>query len=66
MSGPIKRNKTPRNSPHDWQKVVEEMKGAASSDLANLVIVEIPDDTEFEIDDYDGMESIHETHKSWG
>ena len=30
-----------------------------------LKIVEIPDDVEWEIDDYDGIETIHEVHRSW-
>lgn len=37
----------------------------ASAGLAKLRIVEIPDDVKFEIDDYDGIESIHEIHRSW-
>ena len=37
----------------------------SSGSLAELRIVEIPDDVEWEIDDYDGMESIHETHRVW-
>jgi hypothetical protein len=32
---------------------------------AKLKIVEIPDGTQYEIDDYDGKESIHEVHESW-
>lgn len=32
---------------------------------AALAIVEIPDDIEWEIDEYDGRESVHETHRSW-
>lgn len=37
----------------------------ASSRLANLKIVDIPDGIEFEINDYDGIESVHELHRSW-
>jgi hypothetical protein len=37
----------------------------ASSGLAEIRIVEIPDDVQFEIDDYDGIESVHELHRSW-
>jgi hypothetical protein len=33
---------------------------------AELKVVNIPDGVEFEIDDYDGMETIHEAHRSWG
>jgi len=28
-------------------------------------VVDIPDDIEYEIDDYDGIESVHEAHRSW-
>jgi hypothetical protein len=46
-------------------RVVEELGEEASGKMAKLHIVEIPDGVEYEIDDYDGMESIHETHRSW-
>lgn len=45
--------------------VVEELGSEANGSCANLEIVEIPDDIEWEIDDYDGQESIHEVHRSW-
>ncbi len=34
-------------------------------ELSKLQIVSIPDGVSFYIDDYDGMESIHEDHRSW-
>jgi hypothetical protein len=37
----------------------------ASAEFAQLKIVEIPDGIEYEIDDYDGMETIREKHRSW-
>ena len=37
----------------------------ASGSFAELKIVEIPDDVEYYIDDYDGIESIHEVHRIW-
>ena len=37
----------------------------ASGNLASLEIVDIPDGVEWEINDYDGMESVHESHRSW-
>ena len=37
----------------------------ASGELSKLSIVEVPDDIQWEIDDYDGMESVHELHRSW-
>lgn len=33
--------------------------------FAELKIVKIPDDVQWEIDDYDGIETIHEVHRSW-
>ena len=44
---------------------VEKLGQKASGPMANLVIVEIPDDVKWELDDYDGQESIHEKHRSW-
>ncbi len=46
-------------------QVVEELGGAASGSLSKLEIVEIPDDVEWEIDDYDGMERVAESHRTW-
>jgi len=33
--------------------------------LAEISIVEIPDSIEWSIDEYDGIESIHEEHEVW-
>lgn len=51
-------------------QVVEELgpdkhREGASGRCAQLHIVEIPDGVQYEIDEYDGMESIHEIHRSW-
>jgi hypothetical protein len=46
-------------------QVVEELGKEANGMFANLKVVEIPDGIEYEIDDYDGQESIHEVHRSW-
>ena len=45
--------------------VVKELGDKANGNCASLDIVEIPDGVEYEIDDYDGSESIHERHRSW-
>lgn len=37
----------------------------SSGDHADIQIIEIPDDVEWEIDEYDGIETIHEKHRSW-
>jgi len=46
-------------------RVVEELGKKANGAFANLEVVEIPDGVDWEIDDYDGMETIHEKHRSW-
>lgn len=46
-------------------EVVEELGEEASGTFANLSVVEIPDDIDWEIDDYDGVETIHEKHRVW-
>lgn len=53
-----------RTDPHLIQ-VVEEMGSDADGACAKLAIVEIPDGVEWEIDEYDGNESISEKHRSW-
>ena len=47
-------------------RVVEELGDAASAPHATLRVVTVPVGVQWEIDDYDGMESIHEAHRSWG
>ncbi len=46
-------------------EVVERLGEAANGAHASLRVVEIPDDVEWEIDEYDGVETIHEKHRSW-
>lgn len=53
-----------RNDPKLIQ-VVEELGEAASGSLSKLRIVEIPNGVDWEIDNYDGMESVKEVHQSW-
>lgn len=48
-------------------QVIEELgTDVASSDLAALKIVEIPDGVEWKLDEYDGQEWIAEVHRTWG
>ena len=44
-----------------------ETKGSdwCSGHYAKLKVVEIPDNVEWEIDDYDGVETVEEVHRSW-
>lgn len=50
----------------DLIKVIDEFGKEVNSNYSELKIIEIPKDVEYEIDEYDGMESIHEVHRSWG
>ena len=47
-------------------KCVEKFGEAASGELSKLKVVEIPDGISWHINDYDGMETIHEDHDVWG
>lgn len=50
----------------DLVKVVETLgEEKSSGSLSKLRIVEIPDGVDWELDEYDGIESIHEVHRSW-
>lgn len=57
-------NRDSRTDP-DLIAVVKKMGAAANGECATLEVLEIPDGIEYEIDEYDGMESIHEKHRSW-
>jgi hypothetical protein len=46
-------------------EVVEKLGKDASGNLAELDVVEIPDDVTYEIYDYDGVETVHEAHRVW-
>jgi hypothetical protein len=67
----VKRGgKDPRNSESDrcdplLIQVIEEMGNAASGDFSKVRIVEVPDEVDWEIDEYDGYEHIAEKHRTW-
>lgn len=46
-------------------EVVEELGERANSPFSKLVVVDIPDGMEYEIDDYDGVETLHQKVKKW-
>ena len=45
--------------------VVEELGEKANGECAELKIVEIPDDVEWTIEEYDGNEWVAEKHRTW-
>jgi len=45
--------------------VVKALGEKASARLSHLTIVKVPADAKWKIDDYDGMESVEEEHRSW-
>jgi hypothetical protein len=53
-----------RNNPY-LIAVIEELGAAADGKNARLKVIEIPDDVNWEISDFDGMETIHEKHREW-
>lgn len=46
-------------------EVVEELGQKASGPCGELRIVEIPDDLDYVIDEYDGIETLHQRVKEW-
>lgn len=46
-------------------KLVKVLKERANGRFSSLKIVEIPDDIEWEIEEYDGLEWISEKHRTW-
>ena len=46
-------------------EVVEHLGDLANGRYSKLKVVEVPDDIKWYIHDYDGVESVHECHRSW-
>lgn len=46
-------------------QAIEELGNEASGSFSVLKIVEIPDDVEWVIEEYDGMEWVAEVHRTW-
>lgn len=45
---------------------VEKLGKASWGKCSRLKVVDVPDDVEWYIDEYDGWESVHEKHRIWG
>jgi hypothetical protein len=57
-------DQVPRNDPN-LVKVVENMGKEASGECAELIVVEIPDDVDPILNEYDGWERFEEPHRTW-
>lgn len=44
---------------------VETLGSKANGCFAELKVVEVPDNITWEIDEYDGVETIEEVHRTW-
>lgn len=44
---------------------VEKLGEDANGDFAELKVVDIPDDIEWTIEEYDGIEWVSEKHRTW-
>jgi hypothetical protein len=53
-----------RNDPVLVQ-VVEELGEEADGDYGQLKVVDIPEDVQWDINDYDGKEWVAEVHRTW-
>ena len=54
----------PRDDPY-LIKIVRDLGMAANGAHANLKIVEVPPDVEWQIEEYDGNEWVAEKHRIW-
>lgn len=45
--------------------IVEELCEESYGKRSKLKVIEIPDDIDYYISDYDGIESVHENHRIW-
>ena len=49
----------------DLIAIFEEMGHLTNGSYSRLKIVEVPDDVEWEVDEYDGKEWVAEKHRTW-
>lgn len=49
----------------DLIAVIEELGDRANGFAAEIAIIDIPDDVEWQIEEYDGREHVAEKHRTW-
>ena len=57
--------KEDRSNP-DLVRCVETLKKDSEGPWSRLKVIEIPDDVEWHIEEYDGVEWVAEDHRTWG
>ena len=65
ITGDISDYDIPRDDEH-LVAIVDEMGANADGRFSYLRIVEVPDDANWYIEEYDGMEWVAERHRTWG
>ena len=50
----------------DLIEVIEKLKEKANTMCSELKIIEVPDDVDWQIEEYDGAEWVSEKHRTWG
>lgn len=58
-------NDTDLRTNHIMVEIVEELGKLASSKYSELKVIEIPDDIDWVVKEYDGVEWIAERHRTW-
>lgn len=59
------RNDSSLRINEDLIECVETLGTKANTRTSNLEIIEIPDDVDFTIEEYDGIERVAEKHRTW-
>jgi hypothetical protein len=49
----------------DLIAVVEELGQLANNNYSSLKVIDIPDNIEWQVEEYDGREHIAEKHRTW-
>lgn len=52
-------------SHNDLIEIVEKLGKKSWGEFAELKIIEVPDDVDWIVDEYDGRETVEEVHRSW-
>jgi hypothetical protein len=54
-----------KRTDHILISIIEKLGKEANKEYSDLKVIEIPDNVEYTIEEYDGCEHIAETHRTW-